>query len=341
MTTLPALPSTLGQRANEAASARVFDLYADGKAEATLDAQMDALNTYARYLADVGRVTSGALLFNDPVAWRDTTWGLVEGFRQWMLRQAFAIGSINHRLSVVRTYAGLASKAGAISTDEAALIAATSNIAGSAGMNIDSWRKQARVSTKKAGFNTLDRAQVQALMDQPDTPRGRRDRAVIATLYYFGCRAEEAALIQVSDVNMASGLVHVFRPKVKGTEMAHGVYDLNDTEFAPARRAYDAYVQHDAPPIGLLFRGSVQHSDELGEHNMTRVTISQLVRTLGRRIGIPNLSAHDLRHTGATHIAATDNNLVRLRDWGGWSSIAMPARYARRAKVANEGVRFG
>ena len=74
---------------------------------------------------------------------------------------------------------------------------------------------------------------------------------------------------------------------------------------------------------------------------MTRVTISQLVATLGRRIGFSNLSAHDLRHTGATHIAATDNNLIRLRDWGGWNSIAMPARYAKRAKTANEGVRFG
>lgn len=341
MSNLPALPSTLGQMANAAAAASVFDLYANEKSQATLETQVDALSTLAAYLGEKRHVTTGATLATTPSAWLGMTWGLVQGFRLWMESKGFAIGTINNRLSVVRTYAALAHKAGVIPSNEAALIAAVTNIQSSAGMNIDQRREKTRVGAKKAGFNTLSRQQVQALLDQPDTPRGRRDRAVIATLYYFGTRAEEAALIQVSDVNMSDGLVHVFRPKVKGSEMAHGVYDLHDTEFEPARQAYTAYVRHDAPVIGMFFRGSMQNSDELGTHPMTRVTISQLVCTLGKLIGVHNLSAHDLRHTGATHIAATDNNLVRLRDWGGWSSVAMPARYAKRSKMANEGVRFG
>jgi integrase len=342
MTNLPAVPVDLGEMANRVAAGAVFDLYADEMSQATLETQVDALNLFARYLGEKKHATTGPRLATDPAQWRGITWGLVEGFKQWMKEsQGFAIGTINNRLSVVRTYAALAHKAGVIEPEEASLIAAVTNIRSAAGMNIDSHRATTRVSTKKANFNTLSRQEVQALLDQPDTPRGRRDAAVIATLYYFGTRAEEAAGIQVSDVNMIEGLVHVFRPKVKGTDQAHGVYDLNAPEFAPARRAYESYHRHDAPPIGMFFRGSIQNSDELGDHPMTRVTISQLVATLGRRIGFSNLSAHDLRHTGATHIAATDNNLIRLRDWGGWNSIQMPARYAKRAKTANEGVRFG
>lgn len=340
MTNLPAVPSALGEMANRAAAGAVFDLYAEEMSQATLETQIDALNTFATYLREKGRQTTGPRLATDPLHWHGITWGLFEGFKQWMKLKSYAIGTINNRLSVVRTYAALAHKAGTIPDKEASLIAAVTNIRSAAGMNIDAQRMQTRVSAKKANFNTLSRQEVQALLDQPDTPRGRRDAAVIATLYYFGTRAEEAAGIQVSDVNMVAGLVHVFRPKVKGTDQAHGVYDLNAPEFAPARRAYESYQIY-APPIGMFFRGSIQNSDELGEHPMTRVTISQLVATLGRRIGFSNLSAHDLRHTGATHIAATDNNLIRLRDWGGWNSIQMPARYAKRAKTANEGVRFG
>lgn len=341
MSNLPALPSTLGEMANRAAASAVFDLYAEEMSQATLETQVDALNTFATYLLSKGLRTSGPRLATDPAQWTGMTWGLLEGFKQWMKRdKGYAIGTINNRLSVVRTYAALAHKAGVLAADEASLIAAVSNIGSAAGMNIDAQREQTRVGAKKAVFNTLTRQEVQALLDQPDTPRGRRDAAVIATLYYFGTRAEEAAGIQVSDVNLGAGLVHIFRPKVKGTDQEHGVYDLGAPEFEPARRAYLAY-HRDAPPIGLFFRGSIQNSDELADHPMTRVTISQLVATLGRRIGFSNLSAHDLRHTGATHIAATDNNLVRLRDWGGWNSIQMPARYAKRAKTANEGVRFG
>ena len=342
MTNLPAIPSTLGEMANQVAAGAVFDLYVDEMSQATLETQVDALNTLAAYLHEKGQQTTGPRLATDPSEWRGITWGLVEGFKQWMKKErGYAIGTINNRLSIVRTYAALAHKAGAIEPKEASLIASVNNIASAAGMNIDAQRERSRVSAKKAHFNTLSRDEVNALLDQPSTPRGRRDAAVIATLYYFGTRAEEAAGIQVSDVNLVAGLVHVFRPKVKGTDQAHGVYDLNAPEFTPARRAYEAYYRHDAPPIGMFFRGSIQNSDELGDHPMTRVTISQLVATLGRRIGFRNLSAHDLRHTGATHIAATDNNLVRLRDWGGWNSIQMPARYAKRAKTANEGVRFG
>lgn len=344
MTNLPATrltPIRLGQLANQAAESAIFDLYNQGLSQNTQESQVDALAMFAAYLADKGWRTTGPRLSTDPAAWRGATWGLVEGFKQWMLAQGYAVGTINHRLSTVRTYAGLAAKARAITSDEAALIASVGNIGSAAGQNIDDRREQTRIGAKKADFITLTRDEVDALLDQPPTPRGRRDAALVAMLYFFGCRAGEAAGLQVSDVNLQAGLVHVFRPKVKGTVMKHGVYDLHQPEFAPARRAFEDYSRNDAPPIGLYFRGSVQNTDALGDHAMTRVTISQTIAILGERIGIDGLSAHDLRHTGATHIAESDDNLVRLRDWGGWNSIHMPARYAQRAAKANAGITFG
>jgi hypothetical protein len=47
---------------------------------------------------------------------------LVAAFVQWQLSQGYAIGSINVRLSTIKTYAKLASQAGALHPTEYAMI---------------------------------------------------------------------------------------------------------------------------------------------------------------------------------------------------------------------------
>jgi hypothetical protein len=43
----------------------------------------------------------------DAMAWQGVSWGLVEGFRNWMVGQGDAVGSINVRLAAVKAYAKL------------------------------------------------------------------------------------------------------------------------------------------------------------------------------------------------------------------------------------------
>ena len=62
---------------------------------------------FADFLYDV-KVKQVGALNEDPQAWRGVTWGLVESFKVWQLQQGYAIGSINGRLSTVRTFARLA-----------------------------------------------------------------------------------------------------------------------------------------------------------------------------------------------------------------------------------------
>jgi hypothetical protein len=42
-------------------------------------------------------------LYDNPQAWRGVTWRIVEAFKAWQLQQGYAIGSIDGRLSTVRT----------------------------------------------------------------------------------------------------------------------------------------------------------------------------------------------------------------------------------------------
>lgn len=362
MTNLPALPpQAAGQLANQLAAASVFNDYKMRKSANTLNQQMRSLMLFARSLVafeatargdDMTTGTGrrllqarsiGEKLFTSPQAWQHVTHGQVKAFEGWMLSHGYSVGSINVALSHVRVYAELAWKAGAMPEHEARLIAAHGNIRGPEAANIDQKRETTRVGAKKQYFNVLTDAQIDALLTQPATPKGRRNSVILTTLLYFGLRAGELAAMRVEDMDMAGKRIHVTREKLKGTAKEHAVYGM--AGYPMLMGAYETYMAIDAPterkrPL-LLGALSNNKDSALSDKPMTRVTISQVVRQEGKRIGVPNLSAHDLRHTGATKIAQRDKDVVALRDWGGWNSIQMPARYAKRAKTANEGVRFG
>ncbi|RIK39679.1 MAG: hypothetical protein DCC57_20060 [Chloroflexi bacterium] len=59
---------------------------------------------------------------------------------------------------------------------------------------------------------------------------------------------------------------------------------------------------------------------------------------MGKRLGIPNLSAHDCRHYWATRATLAGTHPKALQQAGGWNSPAMVMRYVNETEVANEGV---
>ncbi|MBK9709763.1 MAG: tyrosine-type recombinase/integrase [Kouleothrix sp.] len=50
---------------------------------------------------------------------------------------------------------------------------------------------------------------------------------------------------------------------------------------------------------------------------------------------------HDARHCWASQAIRSGTDIKSLQDAGGWTSPAMPLRYAESAAIANEGVRLG
>jgi integrase len=354
MTNLPALPlQAAGQLANQLAAASVFRDYKFRKSQNTLNQQLRSLSLFARSMIAFNQAAArragvevrdredgsalGAYLFHYPSAWQHITHGQVKAFEGWLLSNGYATGSINVALSHVRVYAQLAWKAGALPEYEARLIAAHANIQSKEAGNIDQHRDVRRIGAKKEHFNVLDDEQIAAMLSQPATPKGRRNAVILSTLLYFGLRAGELAALTVADVDMAGKRIHVTREKVKGTKHEHAVYSM--AGYPLLLSAYVAYMQQDAPATGRLLLGAMSNNKDsaLSDRPMSRVTISQLVRQEGRRIGVMNLSAHDLRHTGATKIAQ-DKDVIALRDWGGWSNINMPARYVERNSIANDAI---
>jgi len=321
-----------GQVANGVASDHVFDDYLSRKADNTIRAHAAALAVYVDYLqaAGVNGVTADELQ-HDPEAWRGTTWGIVEGFRNWMVKQGYAVATVNQRLSVIKKYATLAGKAGAVDAKEMALIRTVTGYSHKEGKRIDERRLKVRVSDKKIEPVSLTNDQAEMLkaaeIPERDNPaQQRRDSFLMCLLLDHGLRVSEVVDLKVTDFNLTDGEMSFYRPKV----------DLTSTHelTADTLRAALAYFDHDAPAMGGVILGSVKSGD-LTDEPMSARAITKRVNYLGETLlGLDGLSAHDCRHYCATTMARLGYGVRELMDWFGWSSAAMAVRYIESAEVA-------
>jgi integrase len=327
-----------GQAANEAAARRTFQDHTERKAKNTTRRKIADLSLFETFLQGAGVPAVG--LYGDPRAWAGVTWGLVEAFKIWQLQQGYAIGSINGRLSTVRTYARLAAKAGAISAHESILIASVEGYANKESKNIDEKRRadgfRTRTGAKKHEAVPIPVDIAEALKQQPDTPQGRRDALLMCLLLEHGFRVGEAAILTVQNFDLKAGTITFYRPKVNRVQ----THELT----GDTRRAAIAYLSQDAPAEGILWRkshkGTAQLSGQLSAVSAERA-LTKRVELLGRKAGLQGLSAHDCRHFWATFEARSGTPVDRLMDAGGWSSPAMPLRYVEAAHIANEGTAKG
>jgi integrase len=328
----------LGQAANEAASRHLFAEYRSRKAANTIRRQDAGLGLFASFLAEhwpkesQGDPPTGERLASDPGAWTGITWGLVKAFVAWQLDKGYSVGTVNVRLSTIRTYAKLAAQAGALDTEQMTLIRAVQGYGHKEGKRLDEKREVTRVGAKKAEPVSLTTEQAERLKhEQPLTPQGRRDTVLMCLLLDHGLRASEVAALTVANFDLKQGTMIFHRAKVDRTQ--------THTLTEDTRQALEAYLELDALAVGPLLRESRKdgrlHGAGINERNIT-----ERVKVLGEAIGVKGLSAHDCRHYWATQAARAGTPIDRLQDAGGWTSAAMPLRYIEAARIANEGVRL-
>lgn len=336
-----------GQAANQAATAGTFQKALAELSANTRKSYQEDLRTWADYLTSAGVDIADCDFYQSSECWRGVTHGLVDGFKEWMLKEGFSIASVNRRLSCVRKFCTLAAAAGVITGDVLSLIQTVRTIRKSRGIERDKERDQTRIehvtlrsgpnagctrpATKKARAVVLTEAQAKALKTQPNTPQGRRDALLMRLLLDQGMRAGEVAALQVTNFNLQTQQVTFWREKVK-VEQTH---DLTKDTL----RALKAYIKAgDAPAMGPLLRGS-RKGGRLDGLGMSTTAISQRVRALGEAIGVDGLSAHDCRHAWATAHGRSGTGEIALVEMGGWTSTSTAKRYILAGKVANAGAK--
>jgi len=324
-----------------------FALYREGKRPNTLRRHKADVACFMHYLDHAGVPMTATCkrlnthMYDDPRLWQHVTFGLVLGFRKWQLLIGYTIESINAHLSTVKTYAGLASRAGYIPAEVLLYIIQVKRVRLADAEQIDEQRPVTRIGKKQADPVLLDALHLQRLfLARPATAQEWRDLLALRFLYDMALRPSEAIRVTVGDINLQEGTMAVYRKKTrlrqrlplsKGTLLALTNY-LPLVETLYKERLGDQY-----PLLALLVR--TRKDGNLDEHltlpsnpgpivAWTTQAMHSRVRELGARIGIPNLYPYCARHQWAQGVVKAKNDSVTATKFGGWRADSkMLSRY--------------
>jgi integrase/recombinase XerD len=169
---------------------------------------------------------------------------------------------------------------------------------------------------------------VAKLIAQPaDTPRGRRDAAMIELAYASGLRVSELVSIALADVNLHHGFV-----RVTGKGSKTRVIPLNNV----ARQKIEKYLENDRP---LLLRDPAERGLFLTERGrpMTRQGFWKSLRNYAKRAGVRlptgDISPHKLRHSFATHLVEHGADLRAVQAMLGHADIATTQIYTQVSRA--------
>jgi integrase/recombinase XerD len=166
----------------------------------------------------------------------------------------------------------------------------------------------------------LSLEEVERLLAQPrlDTPRGRRDAAMLEALYATGLRVSELVSLPLSALHLAEGWI-----KVRGKGGKERLIPLGEQAVA----CLHAYL---GGARGALLRG--QHSPRVFVNGrgqgMTRQGFWKLLRGYARQAGLTKpMSPHTLRHSFATHLLEQGADLRSVQQMLGHSDISTTQIY--------------
>jgi len=176
----------------------------------------------------------------------------------------------------------------------------------------------------------LSEDQVRRLIEAPDpgTSIGIRDRAILELLYSTGLRRAELTALDVGDVDLAEGLVHV--RSGKGGKAR--IVPLG----ARAARALSKYLAN-VRPLWQRFPGAralffaAERCGQTGQR-LSRATIWLVVKRAAKSAGLPSkVAPHALRHAVATHLLRAGADVRHVQELLGHAQVSTTEIYTHVA----------
>ncbi len=197
--------------------------------------------------------------------------------------------------------------------------------------------RRPRTDSYEGKTPALNSSQAKQLLDAPDdsSPKGLRDRALLAVLLYHGLRRQEIADLRVSDLRVRDGLPHL-RVRGKGGKLRF--IPLQD-EASQRLTRYLASAREQSDKNGFLFvslRGSKAGAC------LSADGIYKIVCSYARSTGIfvDGLGVHGLRVTAATNALEHQSDIAQVQHWLGHSSITTTRLYDRRLNRPSDSPSF-
>jgi site-specific recombinase XerD len=203
--------------------------------------------------------------------------------------------------------------------------------------------KRPKASSTEGQTPALSDEQARLLLNAPSavTLKGKRDRAILATLLYHGLRREELCKLRVRDDQQREGVFH-FRVHGKGDKIRYLPVGLIAQRLI---RDYLDAAKHGEDLDGALFRPVKNNiSKTLAKHLHPDSIYQDIMRHYGEQVGINadvhGFCVHALRATAATNALAHNADIVRVQGWLGHANIATTRVYDKRQSRPEESPTF-
>lgn len=152
-----------------------------------------------------------------------------------------------------------------------------------------------------------------------DTPTGRRNRAIVETMYGCGLRVSELCALQISHIDFRNAVM-----LIRGKGSKERLVPVNEVALTRIKNYVD--TDRNDVPIASVDADTV-FLNSRGRH-LSRVMIFYILRDAAARVGIRTpLSPHTLRHSFATHLLEGGANLRSIQQMLGHESIATTQIY--------------
>ena len=181
--------------------------------------------------------------------------------------------------------------------------------------------------------------QARALLNAADgsTLRGRRDRAILATLLYHGLRRAEICALRVGDMQERRGIKHL-QVHGKGNKIRY--VPLHPCA-AGAIAAYLEFAGHSGNVNSALFR-SISNNTRSRNTSITPDGVYKMLVSYAKalQIDIAGFGPHALRATAATNALDNGADIAKVQEWLGHANIATTRVYDRRASRSEDSPTF-
>jgi tyrosine recombinase XerC len=176
------------------------------------------------------------------------------------------------------------------------------------------------VRARRAAPDVVGRHGLDELLEGfPDTPAGRRDRAVVELLYGAGLRVGELVGLDLDDLRSGSRLVRVRGKGRKERVVPYGRRAAEAIEsYLPHRAHWRRGVDDHGNPLFVNQRGG-----RLTDRSVRRLLDAAVTRTAATH----RLHPHALRHAFATHLLEAGMDLRAIQELLGHSSLATTQIY--------------
>jgi site-specific recombinase XerD len=202
---------------------------------------------------------------------------------------------------------------------------------------VDGVKRPAALSNE-GSTPALGDAQARRLLEAPppDTLKGVRDRAILATLLYHGIRREELCLLRLKDLQSREGVMHLRIQGKRGKIRFVPVHPM-------ALRLIGEYLEagkhgggqmHNSLDEALFRPVKNNRTGTLDKHLDPGSIYRNISRKYGHETGINaevnGLCVHSLRATAATNALSNEADIAKVQEWLGHANVSTTRLYDRR-----------